>query len=65
MMATLMRDNPEESLEYWRQLVCVNGVNGLKISSHTFNLAMKATTKMDNLEEAEAILEMMQVRKIV
>ncbi|CAM9809097.1 unnamed protein product [Ascophyllum nodosum] len=64
MMATLMRDNPEESLEYWRQLVCVNGVNGLKISSHTFNLAMKATTKMDNLEEAEAILEMMQDQEI-
>lgn len=62
MMLVLLKENPEECLDYWRQLVCVNGVNGTKISPNTFNIALKASAMLNNLEEAEVIIDMMQVR---
>lgn len=62
MMVMLLKDGqPDESLVYWRQLVCMNGLNDVAISPETYNLAIKCATKADNLEEMEAVVEMMEV----
>lgn len=62
MMLMLMKDgNPEECLEYWRQLVCVQGLNGVDISLETYNFAVKCTMALGNLDEMEAVVDMMQV----
>lgn len=65
-MVMLLKDGkPEECLEYWRQLVCVNGLNGADITLETYNFALKCTMTVGNLEEMEAVVDMMQVCKYV
>lgn len=62
MMVMLMKHGrAEECLKYWRQLVCVNGLNGVVINPETYNFAIKCTCAVDNLDEMEAVLEMMEV----
>ncbi|CAM9109607.1 unnamed protein product [Ectocarpus sp. 6 AP-2014] len=51
---------PEEFLEYWRQLVCVQGIDGLGIRPETFYLALRTAVKMKAWDEVEAIIGMMQ-----
>lgn len=66
MMVLLIKDGrPDESLEYWRQLVCVNGLNDMAITPATYNLAIKCATSANNLAEMEAVVEMMEVRMYV
>lgn len=61
-MVLLLKDgHADESLDYWRQLVCVNGLNDVAISPETYNLAIKCATRADDLEEMEAVVEMMEV----
>ncbi|CAN0002841.1 unnamed protein product, partial [Hapterophycus canaliculatus] len=63
MMVMLMKDGkPEKCLEYWRQLVCVHGLNGADISLETYNFALKCTMAVGDLEEMEAVVGMMEVR---
>lgn len=63
MMVVLMKDGrTEECLEYWRQLVCVNGLNSVVIHPETYNFAIKCTATVGNLGEMEAVLAMMEVR---
>lgn len=62
MMVLLIKNGqPEDSLDYWRQLVCVHGLNGMAITPETYNLAIKCATRADNLEEMEAVVNMMEV----
>lgn len=64
MMSLLLKKGlPHESLEYWRRLVCVDGLNGMVISPKTYNLAIKCSAMADNLEEMEAVVAMMEVRQ--
>ncbi|CAM9868730.1 unnamed protein product [Pylaiella littoralis] len=66
MMVMLMKHGrAEECLKYWRQLVCVNGLNGVVINPETYNFAIKCTCAVDNLDEMEAVLEMMESQGIV
>lgn len=61
-MVVLLKDGqPDESLDYWRRLVCVNGLNGVAIAPETYNLAIKCATRAGNLEEMEAVVDMMEV----
>lgn len=63
MMLILMKaGKAKECLEYWRQLVCVHGFNGVVIQPATYNLAIKCTMVVDNQDEMEAVLAMMEVR---
>ena len=65
MMVVLLEDGrAHECLEYWRQLVCVNGLNGLEISRETYNFAIKAAAEVD-WDEMEAVVGMMQVSKLL
>eukprot|EP00903_Cladosiphon_okamuranus_P014057 g13065.t2 len=65
MMLLLMKEGrPDDSLDYWRRLVCVNGLNGVAISHKTYNLAIKCATRAGNLEELEAVVEMMETQGI-
>lgn len=62
MMVMLMKDGrTEECLAYWRQLVCINGLNGVAIRPETYNFAIKCTSTVSNLDEMEAVLAMMEV----
>jgi len=66
MMVMLQKDGrAEEALEYWRQLVCVNGLNEMQITPETYNLAVKCAAWAGNLDEMEAVVEMMEVRSSV
>lgn len=61
-MVTLGEANkPEEVLEYWRQLVCVQGVGGVDIRPETFFLTLRSAAKMNAWDEVECIIGMMQV----
>lgn len=62
MMVTLGEaGKPEELLEYWRRLVCVQGIDGLGIRPETFYLALRTAVKIKAWDEVEAIIGMMQV----
>lgn len=61
MVCLLMTDRADEALGYWRQLVCINGLNGVDISQETYNLAIKSAAKAGALEEMDTVLGMMQV----
>eukprot|EP00904_Undaria_pinnatifida_P006951 jgi/Undpi1/3386/HiC_scaffold_15.g06759.m1 len=62
MMVVLLEDGrAHECLEYWRQLVCVNGLNGLEISRETYNFTIKAAAEVD-WDEMEAVVGMMQAQ---
>ncbi|CAM9117054.1 unnamed protein product [Ectocarpus sp. 6 AP-2014] len=66
MMLILMKaGKAEECLEYWRQLVCVHGFNGVVIHPETYNLAIKCTMVVDNQDEMEAVLAMMEAQRVV
>eukprot|EP00752_Nemacystus_decipiens_P008840 g7889.t1 len=66
MMVLHLKDGePEESLDYWRRLVCVHGLNGVSITPETYNLAIKCATRAGNLEEMEAVVEMMETQGIM
>lgn len=51
----------EEVLEYWRQLVCMQGIGGVRIRPETFFLAMRHAVKVKAWDEVETIIGMMQV----
>ncbi|CAM9911319.1 unnamed protein product, partial [Ectocarpus fasciculatus] len=51
---------PEELLEYWRRLVCVQGIDGLGIRPETYYLALRTAVKIKAWDEVEAIIGMMQ-----
>lgn len=61
MVCLLIAGRADEALGYWRQLVCINGLNGVDISQETYNLAVKSAAKAGALEEMDTVLEMMQV----
>ncbi|CAB1117523.1 unnamed protein product [Ectocarpus sp. CCAP 1310/34] len=66
MMSILMKaGKAEECLEYWRQLVCVHGFNGVVIHPETYNLAIKCTMVVGNQDEMEAVLAMMEAQRVV
>lgn len=52
----------EEVLAYWRQLVCVNGLGGVKIHPETVILALRSAVKIRAWDEIEVILDLMQVK---
>lgn len=53
----------EESLDYWRQLVCVDGIGEVKIHIETYHCALKSAVAVCQWDEVEAILDMMKVQK--
>lgn len=62
MMVMLLKEGrAEEALEYWRQLVCVNGLNEMRITPETYNLAIKCAAWAGNVDEMEAVIDMMEV----
>jgi len=61
-MVTLSEaERSEEVLEYWRQLVCLQGVSGVDIKPETFFLSLRNAAKANLWDEVEAIIGMMQV----
>lgn len=54
-------ERSEEVLEYWRQLVCLQGVGGVDIKPETFFLSLRNAAKANLWEEVETIIGMMQV----
>ena len=63
MMVMLLKEGrAEEALVYWRQLVCVNGLNEMQITPETYNLAIKCASFAVNIDEMEAVVAMMEVR---
>ena len=63
MVVLLEHGRVDECLEYWRQLVCVKGINGVEISPETYNFAIKCTASTFDLDEMEVVVEMMHVRE--
>lgn len=62
VMVTLSEaERSEEVLEYWRQLVCLQGVSGVDIKPETFFLSLRNAAKANLWDEVEAIIGMMQV----
>lgn len=51
----------EEVLEYWRQLVCVQGMSGVDIRPDTYFLTLRNAVKVKAWDEVESIIGMMQV----
>lgn len=51
----------EELLDFWRQLVCLQGIEGVSIRPDTFFLAMRHAVKVKAWDEVEAIIGMLQV----
>ena len=62
MVVLLQHGRLDECLEYWRQLVCIRGVNGVEISPETYNFAIKCTASTSDLDEMEVVVGMMHVR---
>lgn len=60
MVVLLAHGRVDECLEYWRQLVCVKGINGVQISPETYNFAIKCTASTFDLDEMEVVVGMMQ-----
>ena len=63
MVAFSKSDRHEECLEYWRQLVCVNGIGDVRINLETYHCAIKSAVVMCQWDEVGAILDVMKVRR--
>ncbi|CAM9666424.1 unnamed protein product, partial [Hapterophycus canaliculatus] len=50
----------DEVLDVWRQLVCLQGIEGVTIRPETFFLAMRHAVKVKAWDEVEAIIGMIQ-----
>ena len=64
MLAHAKANLYEESLDYWRQLVCVDGLGEVKIHIETYHCALKSAVVVCQWDEVEAILDMMKVRRV-
>lgn len=51
----------EESLGYWRQLVCLDGVGQVTIEPATCNSALKSAVVSNQWDEVETIADMLKV----
>ncbi|CAM9775006.1 unnamed protein product, partial [Laminaria digitata] len=63
MLAHAKADLYEESLDYWRQLVCFDGIGEVKIHIETYHCALKSAVVVCQWDEVEAILDMMKVKR--
>lgn len=61
MVAHSKCNRQEECLEYWRQLVCVDGIGDVRINLETYHCAIKSAIVMCKWDEVGAILDMMKV----
>lgn len=65
MVAHSKCNKHEECLEYWRQLVCVDGIGDVRINLETYHCAIKSAIVMCKWDEMGAILDMMKVSREV
>lgn len=65
MLAHSKADLHEESLNYWRQLVCVDGVGKVRIDPATCENAMKSAVACNQWDEVETIAKMLKVGRSV
>lgn len=61
MLAHSKADLHEESLGYWRQLVCLDGVGQVAIDPPTFTSALKSAIACNQWDEVETIADMLKV----
>ncbi|CAN0182648.1 unnamed protein product, partial [Ectocarpus fasciculatus] len=59
MLAHAKADLHEESLAYWRQLVCLDGVGGVAIDPATCRVALKSMIVSDQWDEVDTIVGML------
>lgn len=52
---------PLEVLEYWRQLVCLQGMGSMRIRPEAFFLALRNAATVKAWDEVEVIIDLMQV----
>lgn len=62
MLAHSKADLHEESLGYWRLLVCLDGVGQVAIDPSTCESALKSAVVINQWDEVEAIADMLKVR---
>jgi len=62
MLAHSKADLHEESLGYWRQLVCLDGVGQVAIDPPTCTSALKSAVVCNQWDEVETIADMLKVR---
>ncbi|CAM9299323.1 unnamed protein product, partial [Ectocarpus sp. 4 AP-2014] len=60
MLAHSKADLHEESLAYWRQLVCLDGVGGLAIDLTTCRSALRSAIVSDQWDEVDTIVGMLR-----
>lgn len=63
MLAHAKADRHEESLGYWRQLVCLDGVGEMAITPATCQAALKSAVVCNQWEEVETIADMLKVNR--
>lgn len=61
MLAHSKADLHEQSLTYWRQLVCLEGVGQMEIDLPTCQGALKSAVVTNQWDEVGTIAEMLQV----
>lgn len=61
MLAHSKADLHEESLVYWRQLVCLDGVGQVEIDLSTCQIALKSAVVTSRWDEVGTIAEMLEV----
>ncbi len=61
MLAHSKADLHEETLGYWRQLVCLDGVGQVMIDPPTCTSALKSAVACNEWDEAETIADMLKV----
>ena len=62
MLAHSKADLHEESMDYWRQLVCLDGVGLVEIDPPTCESALKSAVVSNQWDEVETIADMLKVR---
>lgn len=61
MLAHSKADLHEESLGYWRQLVCLDGVGPVAIDPPVCESALKSAVVCNQWDEVETIADMLKV----
>ncbi|CBJ29284.1 pentatricopeptide repeat-containing protein, putative [Ectocarpus siliculosus] len=63
MLAHSKADLHEESLAYWRQLVCLDGVGGVAIDLETCRSALRSAIVSDHWDEVDTIVGMLRGKR--
>lgn len=63
MLAHAKADRHEESLGYWRQLVCLDGVGEVAIAPNTCQAALKSAVVCNQWDEVDTIADMLKVNQ--